>query len=110
LLDVASSWELAEEIVEVLRRPHLKRYGITEEDVQEILALLSPFLPTVETEIRLRDPKDAPVVHVAVAAHAQAIVTGDKPLLEDREVLEWLSDRGVEVLTPAEALERLAGG
>jgi predicted nucleic acid-binding protein len=49
-----------------------------------------------------------PVVAAAVAGHADAIVTGDRDLLDNEELRAWLRDRGVEVLVPAELLERLS--
>lgn len=95
------------EIAEVLRRPRLRRYGIDERDVGDVLFLLAQFLPSVEMEVPLRDPDDAPVVAAAILGNAQAIVTGDHDLLEDRTVIAWPSERGIEVLTPAALMERL---
>jgi len=47
-LEVAASWELAEEIVEVLRRPRLGRYGIIERDVEDASEIICRSLaPTV---------------------------------------------------------------
>jgi putative PIN family toxin of toxin-antitoxin system len=50
----------------------------------------------------LRDPKDLPVLACAVAAEADAIVTGDKDLL----VLA--SFRGIPIITAQQALQRLS--
>jgi putative PIN family toxin of toxin-antitoxin system len=50
-----------------------------------------------------RDPDDDAILALAVAAHAEMIVTGDKDLL----VLG--SYAGIPILNPAEALKRLAG-
>jgi predicted nucleic acid-binding protein len=55
----------------------------------------------------LRDPHDAPVVSAAVHGNADAIVTGDRDLLEDEHLASWLAEGGTEVLTPAAVLERL---
>jgi putative PIN family toxin of toxin-antitoxin system len=103
-----ASWDLAEEIVDVLRRPQLRRYGIEERDVREVLFLLAPFLPTAELTAPLRDPNDAPVIGAAVEGSAELIVTGDRDFLADEDVLAWLAERGIEVLAPAAFLERLA--
>jgi putative PIN family toxin of toxin-antitoxin system len=101
-------WELAEEIAEVLTRPALaRRYAIDETDRNEILSLLQPLLPKVEIAVTLRDPTDAPVVASALTGGAEAIVTGDRDLLDDAPLREWLSDRGVRVLTAADLLELL---
>ena len=106
-IEVVASWEGAEEIAEVLRRPRVRRYGIAERNVQEVLFLLASFLPSVEMTVPIRDPDDAPVVAAAVTGRAEAIVTGDRDLLEDEELRTWLADRGIALLTPAALLERL---
>jgi putative PIN family toxin of toxin-antitoxin system len=108
--DPVVSWELAEEIAQVLRRPKLARYRIGEADIGELFALMAPFLPTVEVEISLRDPDDAPVVLTAVAGGADAIVTGVHGLLKDESLVSWLGGRGVELLDPSELLARLRLG
>jgi putative PIN family toxin of toxin-antitoxin system len=107
LIPVAS-WQLAEEVAEVLRRPKLRdRYGVTEQDVQDVLVLLAPFLPSVETDAPVRDVDDAPVISSAVTARAEAIVTGDQDLLERGALRDWLAEREVSVLTAAEVLARI---
>jgi uncharacterized protein len=103
-----ASWDLATEIAEVLRRPRLRRYGIAERDVEDVLLLLAPFLPGVDVEIPVRDPTDAPVIAAALAGRADAIVSGDGDLVRDHAIRAWLLNRGIEVLTPVELLERLA--
>lgn len=102
-----ASWELAEEIVEVLRRPKLARYGLTEGDISNLLELLGPLLPRVEVDPPLRDPDDAPVVATAVAGMAEAIVTGDADLLDDTARQRWLADQDITVLTPVDALPQI---
>lgn len=107
-ISAVASWELAEEIAEVLRRPVLRRYAeIDDEDVQGVLSLLGPLLPRVDLPLEVRDPRDAPVVAAAVAAHAEAIVTGDRDLLDDERLRAWLSERGIAVYGPSEFLARL---
>ncbi len=89
----------------MLRRPKLMdRYGITEQDVHDVLVLLAPFLPSVETDAPVRDPE---VVSTALTARADVIVTGDKDLAETRTLGKWLAQRGIVVLTPAELLDQL---
>jgi putative PIN family toxin of toxin-antitoxin system len=105
-LEVVASWELAEEVIEVLRRPRITRYGTTEREIQDVLAILAPFLPSVDVTVAIRDPDDAPVVGAAVAGNADAIVTGDRDLLEDRALIDWLAERRIEVLT-ADLLNRV---
>jgi hypothetical protein len=100
-----ASWALAAEIAAVLRRPRIRRYGIGEEDVRDVLRVLAPFLPDVDTGVALRDPGDLPVVASALAGGAEAIVTGDRDLLEDRELRALLAERGIRVLTPRAYLD-----
>jgi len=108
-LEPIVSWELARELTDVLRRPEIRRYGITEADVDDVIAVLGPALPDVDIAVEIRDPDDAAVVAAAVAGAAAAIVTGDRDLLDDAHLRSWLATRGIQVLTPAEALDRLAG-
>lgn len=58
----------------------------------------------------IRDAGDLPVVVAALAGRAEVIVTGDRDLLEASDLRAWLVDRGIQVVTPAEALGRLAAG
>ncbi len=102
-----ASWQLAEEIVEVLGRPRLRTYGITDDDVDDILTLLAPLLPDVDVDVETRDPDDAPVVATAVAGAADVIVSGDRGLPDDTRLRRWLRERGVEILAPADFLRRL---
>jgi predicted nucleic acid-binding protein len=46
-------------------------------------------------------------VAAALAGRADAIVTGDRELLEDPDLRIWLWARSVEVLKPAELVKRL---
>jgi putative PIN family toxin of toxin-antitoxin system len=102
-----ASWGLADEIARVLRRPKLRAYRISEEDVAAVLGLLAPFLPTVEAPISSRDPKDSVVIEAALSGEAQTIVTGDADLLDDDELRRRLAEHGIRVVTPAELVEML---
>lgn len=101
------SWELAEELIDVLRRPKLRKYQIEEQDIEDVLQLIARDLPAVDVDVELRDAEDAPVVAAAIVGNARAIVTGDADFLDEQELCRWLRERGVEVLRPAELLERL---
>lgn len=107
-LEPVVSWELARELADVLRRPEIRRYGVTEVDLEDVLAVLGPLLPDVDVDVEIRDPDDAVVVAAALAGAAEVIVTGDSDLLDDAALRSWLAARGIEVLTPAGALARLA--
>ncbi len=75
----------------------------------ELLVVLARWLPSVDVEPELRDPKDAPVVSAAIAGDAEAIVTGDLDLLENNPLRTWLGERGIRSLKPTELLEELEG-
>jgi putative PIN family toxin of toxin-antitoxin system len=102
-----ASWSLADEIARVLRRPKLRAYRISAEDVAAVLGLLAPFLPTVESRISSRDPNDSVVIEAALSGEVQAIVTGDADLLEDDDLRRRLTEHGIRVVTPAELVEML---
>ena len=101
------SWAMGRELVDVLRRPSIRRYGITEGDIDDVLVVVGPLLPDVDIAVDIRDPDDRPVIGAAIAGHADAIVTGDGDILDDEALREWLLRRSVEVLTAAELLARL---
>lgn len=106
--DVVVSWDLVDEVVRVLRRPRLRKaYLISEDDIRDLLVLLSPALPQVEVSAPLRDPNDAPVVAAAVIGNADAIATGDSDLLDDVTLREWLSARRIDVLRPVDFVRSL---
>jgi len=105
---LVASRTLVEEFGRTLRKPDLQtrlaRAGITAATVMEhlvasVVVVDAPPLPAPVC----RDPDDDAILALAVAAHAEMIVTGDKDLL----VLG--SYAGIPILNPAEALERLAG-
>jgi predicted nucleic acid-binding protein len=101
------SWEPASELVAVMRRPAIGRYGVTEADIEAVLDVLGPLLPGVDIAVEVRDPDDVMVVGAALAGSAAAIVTDDRDLLDDVDLRAWLAARGVEVITPTALLERL---
>ena len=106
-IEPVASWELVKEIVEVLRRPRIQRYGVTDVDIGDIVAALEPFLPVIDVEVAIRDPNDAPVVASALAGRAEAIITGDLDFLDDPALISWLGTRGVAVFSPAVFVQRM---
>ena len=106
-IDAAATWDLAAELVAVLGRPKLRKYRITSQDVEDVLVLLGAILPDVDIDVELRDPRDAPVVAAAVATGADAIVTGDRDLVEDAELRAWLRERRIVVYSPSGLLREL---
>lgn len=94
---------LVEEVDDVLRRPKFRRY-LDEAGVEEFLAEVRRLgewhSDPVDPPQICRDPKDDYLLALAVAASADAVVTGDQDL-------HALDDPGVVILTPRELLDRL---
>ena len=78
-----ASHDTTTELLRVLCYP---KFGLTDDERQELLADYLPWCKTViVTEWRdlpaCRDPLDLPFLALALAGHADALVTGDKDLL-----------------------------
>lgn len=99
--------ELAAEVGNALRGPAIRRYGVTDADVEDAVAILALLLPGPDAPAGTHDPDDAPVVAAALAGHAAAIATFDRDLLDDVDLRDRLALHGIEVVTPPELLDRL---
>ncbi len=103
--ELVVSPRLLAELTGVLLRDRFRRY-VTAAEVRELVADLA----AVATVIRdppdpvaiTRDPHDDYLVALAVAAQADALVSGDRDLTD-------LQDSPVSVLTPRTFLDRLGG-
>lgn len=86
-------------------REHASRFRAPARDVDEAVRLLRRaaeiFEPAAVNAPRLKDHDDLPVLGTAVAAKADALVTGDKELL----ALGHIHD--VPILSPRDFYERL---
>ena len=97
------SRETATELIRVLGYP---RFGLTPREREDLLA---DYLPHCESIIvstpppipQCRDPFDRPFLELAVAAHADALITGDKDLHSLARVFP------IPILTPLDALATL---
>ena len=97
---LVTSEEILQEVLDVLRRPHLlerlRVRGCTPEGVisvyREVAEIVAP--ADVPLPAGLRDPRDLHILRCAVAAGAMAIVTGDNDLLAMREFT------GIPIMTP----------
>ncbi len=103
---------LLEELVDVLARPRFReKYGVTEDVVKTLLALLMLRGETVFSHKTLsvcRDPQDNKFLEVALAGQADAIVSGDAdllalhpfediPIISPAEFLRWLdAEKGLQ--------------
>lgn len=105
-LECITSEALIAELAGILRRTKfaakLKQKNLS---AAEIIARYREIAETIEAvpieEARLRDPDDAAVLACALAARAEAIVSGD----DDLHALG--SYQGILVVSPAECLRRL---
>jgi putative PIN family toxin of toxin-antitoxin system len=96
---------LLEERVDVLGRQRIRdTYGVTDQDIRTVVALILLRGESVQVEERIvacRDPRDDKFLEVAVAGKADAIVSGDEDLL----VLHPYA--GIPILSPAAFLRML---
>ena len=93
------------ELETTLRRPKfqskIQSLNLNLEDVINATKDVLEFSPTISVDApQLRDPKDIVVLAAAVAANAEAIVTGDLDLLV---LIEF---NGIPILTPQDFLSR----
>jgi hypothetical protein len=93
------------ELETTLRRPKfqskIQSLNLNLEDVIDATKDVLEFCPTISVDVpQLRDPKDTVVLAAAVAASAEAIVTGDLDLLV---LIEF---NGIPILTPQDFLSR----
>lgn len=99
---------IIEELAEVLNRPRIKdKYGITENDIQELLILIEDrsehILLSGDVNI-CRDKDDNSVIETAVKGKAGHLVTGDNDIKFDKEISSFLSEYGVSVTSIANFL------
>ena len=98
---------MLDELLDVFSRPHIqRRYNIDATAIEALFSLLQavgePVIPRVQV-VDCRDPKDNKFLEAALAGRADCIISGD----DDLHVLHpW---RGIEILNPAQADERLSG-
>jgi putative PIN family toxin of toxin-antitoxin system len=105
-LQLYTSAALLAEIEEVLQRPkfaqRLSLAGVASHTLVMGYAALAWLIePRVIKPVVIADPDDDVVLACAVAARAEAIVSGDKHLIDLTEY------EGIPILTAAQLLERL---
>jgi putative PIN family toxin of toxin-antitoxin system len=105
-IELVTPAALLAELAELLNRPKLAaKLAHDGQSAEEIVARYRELAELIETpaieEVRLRDPDDAAVLACAIAAHAEAIVSGDK----DLQSLGSYQD--IPILSPAQCLQRL---
>lgn len=93
------------ELLDVFSRSHFRqKYHVRPSDVEALFVFLQargePVIPQTPVS-DCREPKDNKFLEVALAAQADCIISGDGDL---RVLHPW---RGIEILSPAQAVERL---
>lgn len=98
---------LLDELADVLARDKFKTMlasqGITPAFLMQHDGMLARLVTPQAIERTVRDPDDDAVIATAVAAHAEALVSGDDDLLALKNF------QGIPILTAAQVVERIAG-
>ena len=94
------------EIERTLSTPRLmEKYRLRRQEILSFLLALQTRLESVEplaVTRSIRDPGDLPILGTALAGRATHLVTGDRDLLEDHGLREWMHSQGVAIIRLAE--------
>jgi putative PIN family toxin of toxin-antitoxin system len=108
---VVLSQPLLDELQQVLARPRLmRRLAYNTQMVQELVDLLRTRAVWVEIHGDVswcRDPHDNMVLETAVLGGADYLVTRDDDLKRDPELIQKMSERGIQVASVQQFLDRL---
>jgi len=109
---VIISAPILEELADVLARPRIQdKYKITVDDIKGLLELLEQraedVLVSGDLEI-CRDKDDNLVIETAIKGQAEYLVTRDDDIKFDNEVVSFLSQRGVTVISISKFLETIS--
>ena len=108
---LVTSRPMLEELAEVLARPRIAdKYGITAEDIADLVALLVEKADVVEVSgsVRLcRDPDDDMVLETALNGKAEVLISRDEDLSRALDLVAVLEERGIRVLTVRHFLAEL---
>lgn len=99
---------ILEELADVLSRPRIKdKYGITEDDIKELLVLIEERAEIVSLAGNVaicRDNDDNLVVETAIKGQASFLVTRDDDMKFDKGVSSFLLKYGVTVVSVSKFL------
>lgn len=106
--EMVATPDLAMELIGVTARPKFSELEIDQERLTAIVSFVEEYATAIDAVVApSRDPADRIVVEAAIIGRVRALVTGDRDLLDDPDVVHWLAVRGIEVITPAEFVRRL---
>ncbi|MBI5214002.1 MAG: putative toxin-antitoxin system toxin component, PIN family [Nitrospirae bacterium] len=96
------------ELADVLSRPRIKdKYGITENDIEELLVLIeerSEHVLLSDDIVVCRDKDDNFVIETAIKGKSAYLVTRDDDIKFDKKVALFLSQHNVSVVSIAKFL------
>jgi putative PIN family toxin of toxin-antitoxin system len=91
------------EIYEVLTRPKFSsKYHITEKEIRDLVTLIKDKAErvTLKNNITIcRDPDDNIIIETAIRGKARYLMSGDKDIMDDKDVLSLLSQHGILVIS-----------
>lgn len=94
---------ILEELAEVLNRPKIKnKYGISEDDISELLVLIEERAESVllSGDITVcRDKDDNLIIETAIKGKAAFLVTRDDDIKFDKAVSSFLLQHGISVIS-----------
>lgn len=100
---IAVSEQQIVELYEVFTRPKfLFRYRISREEIDVLISSIAVNAEriTLKGNIKLcRDPDDNMILETAIRGKAKYLITGDKDITNDKEVISFLSQHGVTVVS-----------
>jgi putative PIN family toxin of toxin-antitoxin system len=100
------------EIHRVLSRPRLvRRYGVTSRRRRRLLSrlyTLSVFVQPVGRLTLCRDPSDDYLIEMALLGQATHLVSEDKDLHEDPNIVEFLRQNGIQLVWVSAFVQTLA--
>lgn len=103
---------MLEELADVLNRPRIKsKYGISENDIKELLILIEERSEHVllSGDINIcRDKDDNAVIETAIMGQADFLVTRDDDIKFDKAVSSFLKKYGVSVISIAKFLAHIS--
>jgi putative PIN family toxin of toxin-antitoxin system len=111
IFEVVVSEPILQEIAEVLWRPRIRiKYGITEEDIKELLTLIEERADyaLVSGSVNIcRDKDDNFIIETAITGNAAYIVSRDDDVKFDKAVSDFLSQYNISTITVAKFLKLL---